>query len=60
MYIITGLVTAYLHIELYPVITTDLDVDESIKALEIQKTRGKIAKKQKEKGSKKVTDFQGQ
>ena len=35
MYTITGLVTAYTHIELYPVVTTDLDVDESVKIPEI-------------------------
>jgi hypothetical protein len=60
MYIIAGLVTAYTHIELYPVVTTDLDVDESVKIPEIQKARGRIAKKQKERGSKKDADFQGQ
>jgi hypothetical protein len=60
IYIITGLVTVYSHIRLYPVITTDLDIDESVKAPEIQKGRGRITKKRKETGSKKDADFQGQ
>jgi hypothetical protein len=57
MYIIAGLVTAYTYIELYPVVTTDLDVNESVKIPEIQKAQGRIAKKRKERGSKKDADF---
>jgi len=37
MYTIAGLVTAYLHIKLYPITIIDSDVDESVKVLERQK-----------------------
>jgi hypothetical protein len=59
MYIIVGLVTTYSHVQLYPVIVEDLDIDPSVKAPKKRKMRGKITKKRKQKGSQREADFQG-
>ena len=52
MWTVTGLVMAYSHIKLYLVNIADLNINESIKALERRKLCRKISKKRKEKGSK--------
>jgi hypothetical protein len=47
VYTIVGLVITYSHVQLYPVIVEDLDIDPSVKAPEKRKMRGKITKKRK-------------